>query len=83
MENTNIQSDPGKEFADYIDSHIVASMVQIATAYEISDEEIKKQSEIQIVNNDLSWEVDYARESFIAGVNWYREHVKKKLTSHE
>lgn len=76
-----MNTDPGKEFADYVDRHIVASMVEIATAENITDEEIKKQSEIQIVNDSLSWEVEYAREAFVAGVNWYREQFKKRLTN--
>ncbi len=43
----------------------------------VTDGEIEEEAEKQIANEDLSWEVDYAREAFIKGARWARDQYEE------
>ena len=43
----------------------------------VTDSEIDEQARGEVVNDDLSWEVDYAREAFIKGARWVRDEYEK------
>ena len=44
----------------------------------ITDHEIEKQAKDTIIDDNLSWEVEYARDAFIAGAKWVRDEYEKQ-----
>ena len=43
----------------------------------VTDSEIEMAAEKEIVNEDLSWEVQYARQAFTKGARWVRDQYEK------
>ena len=43
----------------------------------VTDSEIEGEAQKEIVNDNLSWEVDYAREAFIKGARWVRDEYER------
>ena len=72
---------PPKEKATPIDMSFVCTDPDCPhCAYDeryVTDGEIEEEAEKQIVNEDLSWEVVYARDAFKLGAKWVRDQYEE------